>query len=59
MPIQESPHSRATLVSEQTDPKANLHVDVTGNSDGFAVGGKNISLTTSYGTRCTARSDPR
>jgi hypothetical protein len=32
------------------DPKANLHVDVPGNADGFAVGGKNLSLNTSYQT---------
>ena len=33
-----------------TDPKANLHVDVPGSADGFAVGGKNLSLNTSYQT---------
>ncbi len=33
-----------------TVPKANLHVEVPGNADGFAVGGKNISLNTSYQT---------
>jgi hypothetical protein len=31
-------------------PVAPLHVNVSGNSDGFAVGGKNISLNTSYQT---------
>jgi hypothetical protein len=31
-------------------PKANLHVNIPGSSDGFAVGGKNISLNTSYQT---------
>ena len=33
-----------------TDPKANLHVNVTGNSDGFLAGGKNLSLNASYQT---------
>jgi hypothetical protein len=33
-----------------TDPKANLHVNVTGSSDGFLAGGKNLSLSASYGT---------
>jgi hypothetical protein len=33
-----------------TAPKANLHVNVTGTSDGFLVGGKNLSLNTSYQT---------
>jgi hypothetical protein len=32
------------------DPKANLHVNVTGNSDGFLAGGKNLSLNASYQT---------
>ena len=29
-------------------PKANFHVDTGGSSDGFAVGGKNISLNTTF-----------
>ena len=32
------------------DPKSTFHVDVPGNADGFAVGGKNVSLTTSFST---------
>ena len=31
-------------------PKANFHVDTGGSSDGFAVGGKNISLNTTFQT---------
>tara|TARA_R110002153_G_scaffold77848_1_gene199606 strand:- start:768 stop:1940 length:1173 start_codon:yes stop_codon:yes gene_type:complete len=33
-----------------TVPKATLHVETPGNSDGFAVGGKNIGMNTTFQT---------